>query len=116
MRKIVLAPDRASYTATQQVLSRSVRHDGPHSGLVSTPGTPAACSVTWVCTELDFEYLAAFFRQTNNGSTPFLVDLVLDYATPTTYKAWFVTGSFGVASIEGLVRTAKADLTVVAYP
>lgn len=116
LTKLVLLPDNSSYSVTDGKEVISTQLDGGAAryrrdilGATSTVG------VSFVLGPAEYKYLRAFYRTvTVSGSTPFLIDLILDEPTLTEHKAYFIPGSMQLTGQKGLTYTVSAQLEV--YP
>lgn len=77
---------------------------------------PAKVSVTWTCSDAEYDYLLTFYRTTNDGTIPFLMDLIMDNSVLTEHECRFMPGTFKVSTIKGNARKIAAQLEVVPLP
>ena len=75
-------------------------------------------SCTWLCDATEYDYLQQCYRAwVAAGGRPFQMQLIMDDATPTTHRATFVPGTFGLASQGGTDSFAvNAQLEVEPTP
>lgn len=118
MRKLLLAPSQAGYSATDGAAALEAALSGgmPRSRL-DFLGAIARVEAQWSVGPADFQYLRAFFR-TGSGQTsePFLIDLVLDDFELTEYTAKFVPGSLRITKVVGQTTSCSAQLHVQPQP
>lgn len=71
-------------------------------------------SVSWTFDPTEYRYFRAFYRSVlGRGSTPFLIDLVIDHALLEEYTAYFVPGSVTLGQQRGLAYEVRAQLEVL---
>lgn len=116
LTKFVLPPDNSSYSVTDGKQVVSVQLDGG-AGRYRRDilGATSRVSCSWILGREDYKYLRSFFRTlTVSGSKPFLIDLILDEATLTEHKVYFVPDSMQLTAQKGLTYWVSAQLE--AYP
>lgn len=114
MRKFPIPPDKASYTAAigNSVIAVNTASGAPRMRR-DMFGAYAAVTVQWTCGPDDYRYINAFYRiAANEGSTPFVIDLILDYPEPTEYEVYFKPDSLRLASHSGMTYIMTASLMV----
>ncbi len=117
MRTLLLAPEVSGYRPSQD--DGAILGGGSFApamnlarGLVRQPW---AVSVEWkACSPLQFCYLMAFWRTASvRGTKRFLIDLILDEGSPSTYVATIVPGTFGLRSTDGGSFTMTSQLVAL---
>jgi hypothetical protein len=114
MRKLVLTPSEAGYSATpgSDVLSVQLS-GGPSRTRLDFVGSVATVNVSWNIPVDAFNYLQAFYRTgAQQGGEPFLIDLILDGAALVEYEAKFIPESYQVVGVQGLTTMVTAQLEV----
>lgn len=114
MEKFVIPPDNASYTFEPGSSVLSTKMMGGASRYRKDLINPTSkVSVNWTTDTDGYLYIRSFFRAIiEEGSLPFLIDLVLDEPGLTEHKAYFVPGSFRLNSQKGLTYSVSAELEV----
>lgn len=79
-------------------------------------GAVAQATVSWTVGSTDFRYLRAFYGVHGRRAQPFNIALILDEPVLTTHEAYFVPGTFKLASQEGQTYTVTAVLEVIPTP
>lgn len=114
--KFVLPPDNSSYSATdgKEVVATQL-NGGASRYRRDILGATSTVDCVWILGQDEFKYLRSFYRAiSESGSTPFLIDLILDDFELTEHKAYFVPGSMKLTGQKGLTYWASAQLEV--YP
>lgn len=116
--KCIVPPERSGYAATPGIETIATALDG---GLgryrADQLGASAQVTVQWTVGRNDYNYLMAFYRTAiNRGSSPFLIDLILDSADALEYTANLVPGSLNLNSQSGLTYVVQATLEVQPLP
>ena len=116
LKKLNLTPVQASYTFAHGQETLRVRLDGGASRFRrDILGSSSILNVRWQANSTDYQFLQAFYRSVSkNGSLPFLIDLVIDYSQLREYRAYFIPGSFRLASQAGHTYNVSAQLEVLA--
>ena len=74
-------------------------------------------TVRWVLNQIQYEYLRAFYKATttaDSGSSPFLIDLLLDEAQQLTeHTAYFIPKKLKLNKVRGLSHEVQAELEVI---
>lgn len=114
--KFVLPPESAGYTMEDPAEVLAVKLDGGASRFRRDKlGSTSRVTVRWAFDPDQYRYFRAFYNSLlERGSSPFLIDLVLDYAEPVEHKAYFVPGSVRLQEQRGFYYGVAAELE--AYP
>lgn len=115
LSKLILPPDKEGYSVTDGTEVIAVQLDGGAARYRrDVLGATSRVPVQWKLNPGNYRYLRAFYRTaTNNGATPFLIDLLMDEPTLTEHQAYFVPGSMKLSSVSGLTHTVAAELEVI---
>ena len=116
--KIGISPDQRNYEVTTGLTVVATPLEGGLSRLrADYLGAPFRVNVKWTVDAADFNYLQAFYRSpsaADNGANGFYVDLIIDYATLTTYFAQIVPQTWKpVASRAGGTYIVSCTLEVL---
>lgn len=115
MRKFIIPPDKAGYSISDpnSVVSTQVA-SGANRYRRDMFGARSTVTVQWTCDPGEYQYVKMFFRAIlNEGSLPFLIDMVLDHAPELTeHEAYFVPGSLKLSSHMGWTYVVSAQLDV----
>ncbi len=112
--KLLLDLDASSYTAAfgNEILSVQVQN-GPMRVRRDFVGAVSMVAAQWVLTDLEYQYLMAFYRSTIvMGTLPFLLDMVIDYAVVAEHQCRFMPSSLGLSAVQGDAYIVKAQLEV----
>lgn len=111
---MIIPPDQSGYSVTDGNEVIAVKLDGGASRYRrDVLGATSTVTVQWSVDPDVYRYLRAFYKTaTANGSTPFLIDLLLDEPSLTEHKAYFVPGSMRLQSQKGLEYIVAAQLEV----
>ncbi len=114
LTKLTIPPDQSGYSVTDGNEVISVKLDGGASRFRRDVLNAASrVTVQWSVTPDNFRYLRAFYRSvTAQGSTPFLIDLLLDEPELTEHQAYFIPGTMRLQSQRGLQYVVAAELEV----
>lgn len=114
--KFAYPPESAGYTTEDPAEVIAIKLDGGASRYRRDKiGSTSKVSVRWSFDPIQYRYFRAFFHSLlERGSSPFLVDLVLDRSEPTEHKAYFVPGTVRLAEQRGHYYGVTAELE--AYP
>lgn len=114
LTKLTIPPDQSGYSVTDGTEVISVKLDGGASRFRRDVLNAASrVTVQWSVTPDNFRYLRAFYRSvTAQGSTPFLIDLLLDEPELTEHQAYFIPGTMRLQSQRGLQYVVAAELEV----
>jgi len=114
LSKLTIAPTKEGYGVTDGTEVIAVQLDGGASRYRrDVLGATSRVTVQWSVGPDVYRYLRAFYRTaTNNGATPFLIDLLMDEPSLTEHQAHFVPGSMRLTGVQGLTYTVNAELEV----
>tara|TARA_Y100001973_G_C5206110_1_gene341641 strand:+ start:471 stop:947 length:477 start_codon:yes stop_codon:yes gene_type:complete len=114
MNKMTIPPDQSGYSVTDGNEVVATKLDGGASRYRrDILGATSTVTVQWSVGPDVYRYLRAFYKTaTANGSSPFLIDLLLDEPSLTEHKAYFVPGSMRLQSQKGLQYVVAAQLEV----
>lgn len=115
MKYLDLVPNQEDYSVSYGNEVISTKLDGGASRYRrDIIGAASTVTVSWQLDDEDYQYLNAFYRsETENGSQPFLISLILDDALPTQRTAYFVPGSKTLNEVSGLTYYVSAELEVM---
>lgn len=87
---------------------------GPSRQRLDMLGAPAEIDMTLVLGGGEYQYWRAFYRSTLvEGALPFLVDLVIDTATPQECTAKIIPGTHRLSGVNGDAHMVQMRLEVV---
>ena len=118
MEKLMLVPDKASYTVKDGKEVVSIQLDGG-AARYRRDVLNAASRVTclWNLDPAEYQYFRAFYRtSTQNGSQTFLASLMLDEPVLRDFEAHFVPDSVMLREQSGLLYVMAAELEVSPLP
>jgi len=114
MHKLIVSPDRASYSVTDGTEVLRVELDGG-AGRYRRDilGASYTVDVSWILRTTQYKYLRSFFTGIlGRGSSPFLIDLIIDSSDLREYTAHFVPDSMKLTAQEGEAYFVSAKLEV----
>jgi hypothetical protein len=116
MYKFAIPPEATGYMMEDPAEVIAIKLDGGASRFRRDKiGGTAKVSVRWAFDRTDYNYFRQFYSSLlKRGSEPFLIDLVIDDATPTEHKAYFTPGTVRLAEQRGHYYGVTAELE--AYP
>lgn len=113
MRKLALVPSQAGYSAAAPDDSVYVKLDGGLGKIrLDQVGGSATVSVTWVLDDAQYQYFTAFWRVAGNGTSRFLIDLILGEPLLREHVALFVPGTLSLEGTTGHSYRVRAELEV----
>lgn len=114
MHKLALAPSVDGYQAADGTGVIRVELDGG-SGKYrkDVQNSAVRVDVTWHVDPDDYLYLRTFYNVHDNGTLPFLMDLVIHSASLTEHECRFIPDTFKLSQVRGNEHTVKATLEVV---
>ena len=111
--KLKIRPDSQGYAFND---SAEVRHQplegGPGRYRRVMLGASAFLDLGWTTTANGYAYLKSFHQLTGEVGAAFLLDLILDAPGFMECTAYFVPGTFGLASQSGRTYRVKARIEV----
>jgi len=114
MNTLIYAPDQANFSVEDSTdrLRSEIGHVGRHRRNLINGSRPVDAS--WQCSKAMYTYLAQAYRAfIASGGDPFLCNLILDNANVVeSFQCRFVSGSFGLASVQGETYYVRAKLAV----
>ena len=116
--KLWLRPVRDDYNVTPGNTVVSTQLDGGASRQrKDQAGATAIVPVSWILGPADYDYIQAFYRTAiDEGSLPFLLDLLWEKSTPIEYTVQIVPSTFQLTKQEGLAYFVSATLEVFPNP
>lgn len=116
LTKFAFLPESAGYSVEDPNEVIAIKLDGGASRYRRDKlGSTSKVSVRWTFDREGYRYFRAFYRSLlERGSSPFLIDLVLDVEDPVEHQAYFVPGSVRLAEQRGHYYGVTAELE--AYP
>lgn len=114
MFKLSLAPDQASYTVDEDGTTIATRLKGGASRYrKDILRGPVRVNLQWTCGIEDYIYLTTFYRVMEQGSLPFLMDLLVQDNYLTEHECRVVPKSWATTKVTGISYIVKAVLEVV---
>ena len=116
LEKLELIPDQTGYKYGPDGSSITTKLDGGLSkSRLDHANSSAIVNCIWRLKDYNYQYLNAFYKaQTQKGSNPFLIDLLIDQPFIEEYEAKFVPDSWQpIESTAGLTFEVNAELEVV---
>lgn len=114
--KLTLVPQSSNYAVKFGNGVVVTKLDGGRSRYrtdIANPSNIVTC--TWLLDPTDYASIVTFFKTTlANVSLPFLIDLVIDTATPSEYQANVVPDTLQLSSQSG--NSYVVSCTLEAYP
>ena len=112
MYKFSIPPESSGYTMEDPAEVIAIKLDGGASRFRRDKiGSTSKVSVRWTFDREDYTYFRNFYHALlGRGSLPFLIDLVLDEASPTEHKCYFVPGTVRLAEQRGHYYGVTAEL------
>lgn len=112
--KLALLPSQASYSATTQPGFETTRsRGGPSRRRRAYYNNPRWVDCSFAVGAIAYAYLQAFwFETTQEGTLPFLIDLILDEAGLLEYEAAFSSDGLRLAEQRGNLYTVSCQLEV----
>ena len=110
-----LIPDQASYAVTDGEEVISVSLDGGSSRFRrDILRSPFLVNVKWTLSQDEYNYIRAFYKTgVESGSSPFLIQLLIDSGELEEYEAHFVPNSFKLSSVKATSYTVTSQLEVI---
>lgn len=117
LMKLTLTPDQDGYNLEAPLSALVNKLAGGGSRLRrDLLNAPMKANVTWTLDEAQYNYIRTFHRFLDDGSQPFLMDLLVDTSTLTEHECRFIPGSFKLSTVKGGVRKVVAALEVIPIP
>jgi len=117
LKKLALAPDQNSYSLTDGITAISTKLYGGASRLRRDYiNAPVLVHVTWTVDENEFDYLRTFYRTTQDGTEPFLMDLLVHGPTMTEHECRIVPKTFKITSVMDKAYRVQAQIEAVPLP
>lgn len=112
METFLINPESSSYAVEDGPSFIGVRLDGGASRFRKDKlGTARNVEVRWVFDRNEYLYFTSFYNSTiNEGSLPFLIELILDDPIPTLHQAHFLQDTKKLANQQGHAYTVSATL------
>lgn len=109
---LALSPDQNGYRVDFGKTTIAVQLDGGASRIRADQlGAASQVAVQWTLNQQNYAYMLAFYRTTLlYGSLSFLIDLILDGGSPTTYTVRIVPGTFSLMQQQGGAYIVGATL------
>lgn len=113
--RFLLRPGKGSYSVDFPKESHRVELDGgPGRYRRDILNGSFMVDCQWVLTPTQYDYAMAFYRtQTQRGSLPFEIYLIVDDSVLGERTAYFVPGTLKLVSQEGFAQTISATLEVL---
>lgn len=113
MYKLSLTPDQAGYSIDEDgTASYTKLRGGAGRYRRDLLNATVKVNLQWSCTADEFEYLKTFWRLTNNGVEPFLMDLIIHDGALTEHICRFIPKSFKTTSYKNGNSIVQAVLEV----
>lgn len=112
--KLPFLPEQSGYTVNHGDQLVQVKLDGgaPRTRADFDNAT-SQVQAGWLLDLDDYQIFMHFMKRTvENGSLPFLVELILDFSARVTYRATMVAGSLKTNQVRGLSRRISMNLEV----
>jgi hypothetical protein len=119
MLKMALRPDSDSYTQAEPAgeVIRTELDGGIGRQRRDKLGASRMIQVQWTMNPTQYAYFRAFLSAVDNGSLPFLIDLVGEYGLgPEEHTAQFMPGTISLPRQVGLTYVQQATLEVRPNP
>lgn len=118
LSKFTIPPNKEGYGVTDGSEVIGVKLDGGASRYRrDVVGSTSRVTVQWSLNPSSYRYIRAFFRTaTANGSSPFLIDLLMDEPALTEHTAHFVPDSMQLTNVRGNTYTVSAELEIKPLP
>ena len=117
MLKLAIPPDKESYSVEDGESTLAVQLEGGAARYrADYIGATAKITVKWTLDAQKYDYLRAFYRQTNDGADSFLADLIFDRSVPTEYECHFIPKTFKLNGHSGATYIVTAQLEVAPNP
>ncbi len=116
--KLILDMDASSYTATfgDEMVSVQVA-GGPSRVRRDFVGTPTIVAAQWVLSDIEYQYLMAFYRTVLvMGTLPFLMDMIIDYAEIGEFTCRLSPGTLLLNQKLGDSYMVQAQIEVTPIP
>lgn len=116
LKKFLIQPDSANYTATDGRETLETKLDGGSSRRrLDVLNASYTVTASWTFTRAKFTYFRGFYKATTQrGSLPFLIDLQIDTGEELTeHQVSFVAGSVRTSQISGHMFKVDAQLEVM---
>jgi hypothetical protein len=117
MEKIVVSPEQSDYSFTdgEEVVAIPVE-GGAARYRKDIINSHIRVRASWVLDPPGYHYIRAFYRATQNGGLPFLIDLIVNSSTLTQHTAYFLPGTMSLSSKEGNIYHVSAELEADPVP
>lgn len=116
MYKLVTTPDSSGYSVTPGSEVIGTKLDGGASRTrVDILNAASTVTCQWTLGPEDYEYLRMFYSlNVYNGGEQFLIDLILDSAELTEYRAKIIPDTWKLVSQSGLQYVVSCNLEIEA--
>lgn len=118
MDKLYLRPESSDYAVGPSNAFLQTKLDGGASRFrKDRTGNARLVEVSWLCDREQYDYLESFFDTTiDEGSLPFLIDLIIEKSELKEYTAHFIPDSKQLDGIQGFAYSVSAQLEVLPTP
>jgi len=114
MKKLALTPDQDNYAVDDGANTISNKLNGGASRIrKDLLNAPLRVNVQWTCDLVEYDYLRTFYRTTQDGSEPFLMDLLTNAANLTLHVCRFIPNTFKLSGVKGVQHRVTAQLEVI---
>jgi len=114
--KLNISPISASYTFAEpaQTLHQSLAGGLPRQRADMLGGISRLVSTTFVCNQVEYEYLIRFIRQNIADDCPLIqIDMLVTDSGLLELNAYIVPNTFAIDSIDGITFTCSMQLQVI---
>lgn len=114
MNKLNMAPDQQGYQVQDSAEHIHNKLAGG-AGRIRRDytGMPVQVDVQWTCDAGEFDYLQAFYRVQEEGTVPFLMDLIIHSNAIEEHECRFMPGTFRLTAQNGGRYIVKAKLEAI---
>lgn len=114
MRKLNFAPDQQGYQVQDSSAHVQTKLGGGMSRIRKDYlNAPVLVDLQWTCDPQEYNYLQTFWRIQQDGTEPFLMDLIIHSNEILEHECKFVPDTFRFTGITGERFVVKAKLEVV---